>query len=125
MLANRTLYKRHFFAFQAILVLAGSSVCFLWGGSYAYSFFLGSILMFAANVIFLLRLFLRKAKYNPLKEVCILYACEFAKLIVVAAGTVLIAIYVQPKLLPYVAGLILLQLAMWFMPLFMKLTHLK
>lgn len=77
--------------------------------------------MFCANVVFLLRLFLRKAQYHPLKEVAILYACEFAKLIFVAVGTVLLAIYVQPKLLAFVAGLISLQLAMWFMPLFMKL----
>lgn len=125
MLANRKLYKRHFFAFQIILVIMGSLVCFLWGRSYALGFLLGSCLMFIANVIFLLRLFLRKAQYHPFKEVCILYACEFAKLVMVAVGTVLIAIYVQPEFLPYILGLLVLQLAMWFMPLFMKLTQFK
>lgn len=125
MLANRKLYKRYFFAFQIILVIVGSLVCLLWGKSYALGFLLGSCLMFVANIIFLLRLFLRKAQYHPFKEVCILYACELAKLVMVAVGTVLIAIYVQPKFLPYIAGLLVLQLAMWFMPLFMKLTHLK
>ncbi|WP_119342870.1 ATP synthase subunit I [Facilibium subflavum] len=122
MLANRKLYKKHFFAFQSLLVIGGSLLCFFWGASYAYSFLLGAVLMFAANVIFLLRLFLKKTQYHPLKEVCILYACEFAKLFVVAVGTVLIAIYIQPKFLSYIAGLLVLQLAMWFMPLFMKLT---
>ncbi len=125
MLANRKLYKKHFFAFQILLVVLGSLICFLWGKSYALGFFLGSILMFIANVVFLLRLFLRKSQYHPMKEVCILYACEFAKLVLVAIGTILIAIYIQPKFLPYIIGLLVLQLAMWFMPLFMKLTHLK
>ncbi len=125
MLANRKLYKRHFFAFQMILVTLGSLVCFLWGKSYALGFLLGSCLMFVANVVFLLRLFLRKAQYHPFKEVCILYACEFAKLVMVTIGTILIAIYMQPKFFPYIVGLLVLQLAMWFMPLFMKLTHLK
>lgn len=125
MLANRKLYKTHFFAFQITLVTIGSLVCFLWGVSYAVSFLLGSSLMFAANIIFLLRLFLRKVQYHPFKELYILYACEFTKLVMVAVGTVLIAIYIQPKFLAYIAGLLVLQLAMWFVPIFMKLTHLK
>ena len=33
MLANRTLYKKHFFAFQATLVVLGSLVCLVWGVS--------------------------------------------------------------------------------------------
>lgn len=125
MLTNRKLYKKHFFFFQALLVIAGSLICAVWGVNYAFAFLLGALLMFIANIVFLLRLFLRKPLYHPMKEVCILYACEFAKLMLVALGTIVIAIYVQPKFLPYIAGLLVLQLAMWFMPLFMKLTTFK
>lgn len=125
MLANQKLDKKHFFAFQTTLVILGSFVCLLWSKFYAVGFLLGSCLMVVANVVFLLRLFLRKAQYHSIKEVSILYTCEFANLVIVAVGTLLIFIYMQPKFLPYIGGLLLLKLAMCFMPLFMKLTHLK
>ena len=123
MLANRRLYKKHFFCFQITLMILGTLVCSLWGGSYSIGFLLGATLMIVANCVFILRLFFNKANHHPLKELVILYLSEFAKLFVIVPGSVIIAIYLQPKLFPYILGLLVLQLAMWLMPLFMRLTH--
>lgn len=125
MLIDRKLCKGYFSAFQIVLTVLGSLICLMWGAVYAFGFLLGSSLMFLANIIFLSRFFLFKAQYHPFKEVCILYVCEFIKLVMIAVGTVIIAIYIQPKILPYISGLFVLQLAMWCMPLFIKLTRLK
>ena len=113
-------YKKHFIRLQILFTIAGSFVCLLWGEGHMISFFVGASLMVTANTIFLLRLFFRKPKYHPVKEVIILYACEFIKLILVAVGTILVAIYVKPKFLPYITGVIILQLTMWLMPFFVN-----
>ena len=123
MLANRKLYKKHFFGFQITLMILGALVCLLWGRSYSIGFLLGAALMVMANCVFVLRLFFNKANYHPLKELVILYLSEFAKLLVIVLGSIMVALYLQPKLLPYILGLLLLQLAMWLMPLFMRLKH--
>lgn len=123
MLANRRLHIRAFYAFQLLLMVIGALFCALWGADYAISFVYGALLMFVANAIFLLRIFMRKARFSALKEVGILYLCEFFKLLTVAIGTVLIAMYLHPKLFPYIFGLIVLQAVIWFMPLFTRITR--
>lgn len=122
MLANRRLHIRGFYGFQVILIVVGALLCGFWGGDYALSFVYGASLMFVANAIFLMRLFLKKVQFSAFKEVGILYLCEFFKLLTVAIGTVLIAMYLQPKLFPFIFGLIVLQMVIWFMPLFTKIT---
>ena len=95
----------------------------LWSKSHSLAFLLGSALMIVANSVFVLRLFFHKVNCRPVKELTILYLSELMKLVIVVFGSVMIVIYLQPKLLPYILGLSLLQLAMWLMPLFMRLKN--
>ena len=123
MLATRRLCKKYFFGFQVIVMILCAFVGLLWSKSHSLAFLLGAGLMIVANGVFVLRLFFHKANYHPVKELTILYLSEFMKLVVVVFGSVMIVIYLQPKLLPYILGLSVLQLAMWLMPLFMRLKH--
>ncbi len=84
------------------------------------SFLAGAITMFIGNFILLSRFLLKKQNFQPAKELTILYGCSFLKMMIVIAGTILVALYLQPSFIIYLGGLFLLQVAIWMMPLFLK-----
>lgn len=120
MLANIKLDYRRFVYLQLFLTVIGLAVVMsFYGPMYARSFLMGALLMFAANFLFFFRLFMNK-QFSPTVEILIFYMSEFLKLCVVAVVTVILAVYIKPKLLPYIFGLILLQLVVCFVPILLK-----
>ncbi|KEI34940.1 putative membrane protein [Francisella sp. W12-1067] len=75
--------------------------------------------MFLANFVFFVRLFVSK-QFSPTIEIMIFFLSEMLKLSIVGVTTILLAIYVKPKLFPYIFGIVLLQLAVCFVPFLLK-----
>ena len=101
-----------------MLVSYVASLAF-YGYIYANSFLMGALVIFLANFIFFFRLSIGKQFY-PITEIMIFYMSAFLKLFIVASATVVLAIYIKPKLFPYIFGLVLLQLFICFMPFLLK-----
>ncbi|WP_081946986.1 ATP synthase subunit I [Candidatus Francisella endociliophora] len=123
MLANIKIDSKRFVWIQVALVIVGYLIVFVpYGGIYANSFLLGSLIMFLANFVFFFRLFINK-QFSPGVEIIIFYFSELLKLSVVALATIVLAIYVKPKLFSYIFGLVLLQLVVCFVPILFKKTR--
>ncbi|APC96810.1 ATP synthase subunit I [Francisella frigiditurris] len=119
MLANVGLDIRKFVFSQVFVLILGSCITyFLYSSEYLFSFLLGGGVIFLANFIFFSRFLMRK-QFNPGIELLIFYLSEAIKLTLVALITILLAIYIKPKLFPYIFGLISLQLVMCFVPMFL------
>lgn len=120
MLGNIKVDQKKFVLLQLSLMLVGylASLAFF-GFIYANSFLMGAVAMFSANFIFFFRLFVDK-QFSPAIEILIFYMSEFLKLTIVAVITIALAIYVKPKLFPYIFGLVLLQLVVCFVPIMLK-----
>ena len=120
MLANIKIDQKKFILVQLILMLMGYIIALsFYGYSYANSFFMGALVMFFANFIFFFRMFINK-QFSPTTEILIFYMSEFLKLFIVAVVTIVLAIYIKPKLFPYILGLVLLQLIVCFVPVLLK-----
>ncbi|MGQ4005670.1 ATP synthase subunit I [Francisellaceae bacterium CB300] len=120
MLANIKIDQKKFILVQLILILIGFVITLsFYGYLYAASFLMGALAMFFANFIFFFRMFVNK-QFSPTTELLIFYMSEFLKLFIVAAVTIVLAIYIKPKLFPYIFGLILLQLLVCFVPILLK-----
>jgi F0F1-type ATP synthase assembly protein I len=120
MLASVVIDYKKFVSLQVLLLVVGSFATFMMYGIYdAKSFVMGGLVMLLANAVFFLRLFFKK-QFEPSIELMIFFLSELIKLIIVAAVTVIIAIYIKASLFPYIFGLILLQLATCFIPMFLK-----
>ncbi len=120
MLASVVVDYKKFVSLQVLLLVVGSFATFMMYGIYdAKSFVMGGLVMLLANVVFFLRLFFKK-QFDPTIEIMIFYVSELLKLLIVAVITVVVLIYIKPSLFPYIVGLILLQLATCFIPMFMK-----
>nr|WP_244877005.1 ATP synthase subunit I [Allofrancisella guangzhouensis] len=105
---------------QILLLFFGCiATLFFYGGLYAHSFLLGGLVMFLANLMFFMRLVVNK-QFSPAIEIMIFFLSELLKLSIVGIVTILLAIYVKPKLFPYIFGIVLLQLAVCFLPLLLK-----
>ena len=120
MLAAKTLRFRSFFLFQLALLSVGAVVASGFGRQVFQSFLAGAGIMLAGNMILLSRFLLRGRNFAPGRELMIMYACAFLKLVVIIAGTIAVAMTLQPDLLCYIGGLLLLQVAVWLMPLFIR-----
>ena len=120
MLANVRINIKKFIFVQVIVLFVGTIItqC-IYNFEYSLSYFIGGLVLFIANFIFFARLLVKKS-YSPVTELLIFYLSEFIKLGFVAIITVLLAIYLKPKLFAYIFGLISLQLLVFFVPLFMK-----
>ncbi|MED7819053.1 MULTISPECIES: ATP synthase subunit I [unclassified Francisella] len=120
MLANMIIDAKRFVLIQAVLALVGYVITLLFFNHlYANSFFMGALAMFIANMVFFGRLFVRK-QFSPGIEIVIFYLSEMLKLGIVAVITIVLAIYVKPKLFSYISGLVLLQLVVCFVPVLFK-----
>ncbi|AXH30547.1 MULTISPECIES: ATP synthase subunit I [Francisella] len=120
MLANIRIDTKKFILLQLVLTLFGYTIILiLYGHIYANSFLIGSLTMFLANFVFFFRLLINK-QFSPWVEIAIFYLSELLKLSIVALLTILLAIYVKPKLFSYIFGLVLLQLAVCFVPILFK-----
>lgn len=120
MLANIKIDQKKFILVQLVLMLIGFIITLsFYGYSYAESFSMGALVMFFANFIFFFRMFIG-GQFSPTTELLIFYMSEFLKLFIVAAVTIVLAIYIKPKLFPYIFGLILLQLSVCFVPILFK-----
>ncbi|MGQ4001863.1 ATP synthase subunit I [Francisellaceae bacterium CB299] len=120
MLANIKIDQKKFILVQLILILIGFVITLsFYDYLYAASFLMGALVMFFANFIFFFRMFVNK-QFSPTTELLIFYMSEFLKLFIVAAVTIVLAIYIKPKLFPYIFGLILLQLLVCFVPILLK-----
>ena len=120
MLANIKIDQKKFVLIQLFLMLVGYFIALaFYGYSYANSFLIGALVMFLANFIFFFRLFINK-QFSPINEILIFYMSEFLKLFIVAAVTIVLAIYVKPKLFAYILGLVLLQSFICFVPILLK-----
>lgn len=123
MLANIRLDGKKFVLAQLLLILVGFLVTLIfYGYVYATSFLMGAVAMFLANFVFFFRLFINK-QFSPGVEIIIFYFSELLKLSIVAIVTILLAIYVKPKLFSYIFGLVLLQLLVCFVPVLFKRTR--
>ncbi|MDC0535059.1 hypothetical protein OAO18_04515 [Francisellaceae bacterium] len=121
MLASKKIKLANFILFQLSLILTGSLLfMFFLGYTQMESFLAGSLTMFVGNFILLSRFLLKKQNFQPAKELMILYGCSFLKMMIIIAGTILVALYLQPSFTIYLGGLFLLQVAIWMMPLFLK-----
>ena len=120
MLANIKIDQKKFILVQLLLMFVGYVITlFFHSYSYAGSFLMGALVMFFANFIFFFRMFINR-QFSPTTELLIFYMSEFLKLFIVAAVTVVLAIYIKPKLFPYIFGLVLLQLLVCFVPILLK-----
>ena len=120
MLANIRIDTKKFILLQLILALVGYFVTLVfYGYVYANSFLIGSLTIFLANFMFFFRLFINK-QFSPGVEIVIFYLSELLKLSIVALLTILLAIYIKPKLFSYIFGLVLLQLTVCFVPILFK-----
>ena len=120
MLVNININQKKFILIQFILILVSyvASLVF-YGYIYANSFLIGALVIFLANFIFFFRLFISK-QFSPITEILIFYMSAFLKLFIIASATIVLAIYIKPKLFPYIFGLVLLQLSLYFMPILLK-----
>lgn len=120
MLANIRIDEKKFILMQFLLGFVGYVIVLMvYGYTYANSFALGALTMFLANFVFFFRLFVEK-QFNPGVEIVIFYLSELLKLSIVALITILLAVYVKPKLFSYIFGLLLLQLVVCFVPILFK-----
>ncbi|WP_143385419.1 ATP synthase subunit I [Francisella-like endosymbiont] len=120
MLTNIRIDTKKFILLQLILALVGYFVILVfYGYIYVNSFLIGSLTMFLANFMFFFRLFINK-QLSPGVEIVIFYLSEYLKLSIVALLTILLAIYIKPKLFSYIFGLVLLQLTLCFVPILFK-----
>lgn len=120
MLANIRIDEKKFILMQFLLGFVGYVIVLMvYGYTYANSFVLGALTMFLANFVFFFRLFVEK-QFNPAVEIVIFYLSELLKLSIVALITILLAVYVKPKLFSYIFGLLLLQLVVCFVPILFK-----
>ena len=120
MLANIKIDQKKFILVQLVLMLIGFIIALsLYEYPYAESFLMGALAMFFANFIFFFRMLIGR-QFSPTTELLIFYMSEFLKLFIVAAVTIVLAIYIKPKLFPYIFGLILLQLSVCFVPILFK-----
>ena len=120
MLANIKVDQKKFILVQLVLMLIGFVVTLsFYGHLYAGSFLMGALVIFFDNFIFFFRMFVDK-QFSPTTELLIFYMSEFLKLFIVATVTIVLAIYIKPKLFPYIFGLILLQLLVCFVPILLK-----
>ena len=123
MLANIRIDAKKFVLIQVFLILIGYLVTLLsFSYIFANSFLMGAAAMFVANFVFFARLFVHK-QFSPGVEIAIFYLSELLKLAIVAIITIMLAIYVKPKLFPYIFGLVLLQLVVCFAPILFKKTR--
>ncbi|BCD91791.1 membrane protein [Francisella halioticida] len=123
MLANIKIDAKKFVLMQVTLVLIGYIVTLtFFNYPYANSFFMGAITMFIANFVFFGRLFISK-QFSPGVEIAVFYLSELLKLSIVVVITIMLAIYVKPKLFSYISGLVLLQLVVCFVPILFKKTR--
>ncbi|WP_150467524.1 ATP synthase subunit I [Francisella sp. SYW-9] len=123
MLANIRIDAKKFVLIQVVLILLGYMVTLLsFNYIYANSFLMGAIAMFVANFVFFARLFVHK-QFSPGVEIVVFYLSELLKLGIVAIITIMLAIYVKPKLFSYISGLVLLQLVVCFVPILFKKTR--
>ncbi|WP_082343479.1 ATP synthase subunit I [Francisella persica] len=114
MLANIRIYTKKIILLQLILALVGYFVTLVfYGHVYANSLLIGSLTMFLANFVFFFRLLINK-QFSPWAEIVIFYLSELLKLSTIALLTILLAIYIKPKLFSYIFGLVLLQLTVCF-----------
>lgn len=120
MLANIRIDEKKFILMQFLLGFVGYVIVLMvYGYTYANSFVLGALTMFLANFVFFFRLFVEK-QFSPGVEIVIFYLSELLKLSIVALITILLAVYVKPKLFSYIFGLLLLQLVVCFVPILFK-----
>ncbi|WP_035720857.1 ATP synthase subunit I [Francisella sp. W12-1067] len=120
MLANIKIDFKKFLLVQMLLLFFGCTVTLIfYGWAYSQSFLLGGLIMFLANFVFFVRLFVSK-QFSPTIEIMIFFLSEMLKLSIVGVTTILLAIYVKPKLFPYIFGIVLLQLAVCFVPFLLK-----
>ncbi|WP_395166803.1 hypothetical protein [Francisella salimarina] len=120
MLSNIRINEKRFILIQFCLGIVGYLVILsIYGYVYANSFAFGAATMFLANFIFFFRLFVEK-QFSPGVEIVIFYMSELLKLGVVALITILLAVYVKPKLFSYIFGLLLLQLVVCFVPILFR-----
>ena len=125
MKSTRRLRRKPYLLFQAAVIFLGAALGLFWRDVVAISYLVGGFVMFCANFAFLLRLFFQNTFFSPLKELMILYLSEFSKLIIVVLGTLMVVIinlHASQTVLyiPYVIGLIALQLSLWTLPFFMQ-----
>ena len=120
MLANLKIDYKKFSLLQISLIFFGYIVTLLLSNHiYANSFMIGGLTMFFANFIFYLRLLIDK-QFSAFVELLIFYFSEVLKLCIVAFVTILLAIYIKPKLFTYIIGLILLQFTACLLPFFFR-----
>lgn len=116
----KKLQLKTFLLFQLALSLVGSIVCFLMNVNSGVSFLFGSLVMFVGNFLMLFRFLFKRTVFQAPSEVIFLFLGEFLKLLVIAVASVLVAMYIKVSFVVYLCGLILLQAAMWMMPLFIR-----
>ena len=120
MLTNIQLDKKKLLISHIIILFFGGVITsMVWGVDYSASYFMGGIVVFVANLLVFTRMFINK-QFSPSIEIMIFYMSEMLKLTIVAVITIVLAIYVKPKLFPYIFGLISLQLVMCFVPMLLK-----
>lgn len=123
MLSNIKIDAKKFVLIQMVLLFIGYIVTLsFFNYMYAESFLMGAVTMFIANFVFFGRLFINK-QFFPGVEIVIFYLSELLKLSIVAVITIMLAIYVKPKLFSYISGLVLLQLVVCFVPILFKKTR--
>lgn len=121
MLASKQLKLIHFILFQAtVLVVSCTIIYFTCDFKALTAFFAGSSIMFLGNLILLSRFFIKNRNFNPGHELAMLYLSSALKMVIIIAGTILVALYLQPSFMIYIGGLFLLQVAIWLMPLFLR-----
>lgn len=124
MLNNVKINFKKFLFVQLLLILSCYLIMLLsYNCIYANSFLMGSLLMFAANFVFLSRLFFIKKQFSPSIEISIFFISEFLKLSIIAFVTIMLAVCLKLKLFPYIFGLVLLQFTMCFILILLKKTR--
>ncbi|MCF6768046.1 hypothetical protein L3V86_06705 [Thiotrichales bacterium 19S11-10] len=116
----KRLKLKPFLLFQILLVLLGSVIFFIFSTEAMVSFLLGSSILLIGNVLMLVRFFFKPVLFSAPSEVMFLFMGEFLKLLVIALGSVFVAMCIQVNFGIYLFGLVTLQIAMWMMPLFVK-----
>ncbi|MFT6834765.1 MAG: F0F1-type ATP synthase assembly protein I [Francisellaceae bacterium] len=120
MLTSKKLQLTKFLIFQIIVIFVSAMITVCISKSSVQSFISGAVVMFIGNLVLLSRFMLKNKTYQPAKELMILYACTFFKMMIIIVGTILVALYLHPSFIIYLGGLFLLQVAVWMMPLFIK-----
>jgi len=94
-----------------------SCFAFIFGEDFGLSFFYGVMLFALAHGFAVWRLYSNKREYRPAVIVMKLLGGELFKLIILAAGVVFIAKYVNLTWFSFLGGLALMQIASWLLPL--------